>query len=334
MRDRAELARSFPQRGVGAEIGVLRGQYARILWDNANPRRLYLVDRWTLNGPGDWPVGTDWESVLAEAKQRFGAEKVEFVVGDSVDWMRAMPDDSLDWIYLDARHDYESVMAEIHEARRIVKPGGIIAGHDYTTNPVDEQGNPYPCGVVQAVTEAVSLGYGDFMAVTTERIPSWAIRAAKKNPDCQCELAGYCERHSVRKATRLIELCQQRGDYWDAWEAGKGPGQNIPALRKEPKQEPLYNHWGPLHNYAAKHAGKWHPERARRWYRAWVALIPNSQGCNCRKKWIAVDFAFDFTSPKAFFESSVVGHNLVNEQLGKPTVTIEQAYAIWRQFPK
>lgn len=334
MLDRAELAKSFPQRGVGAEIGVLRGEHARSLWDNAKPRRLYLVDRWTLNGPGDWPVGTDWEAVLTEAKQRFDGEKVEFVVSDSVAWMRSMPDDSLDWIYLDAKHDYESVIAEIHEARRIVKPGGIIAGHDYATEPVDDQGNPYPCGVVQAVTEAVALGYGELVAVTDERTPSWAIKAAKKNPDCQCELAGYCERHRVRKATRLIELCQQRGAYWEAWERGDGPGQGEPAMQREPKLEPPYNHWCKLHYYPVVHAEDWDERKAKRFYCGWVIAIPNSRGCQCREKWVKLDIPFVFDSPEAFFACSVEGHNQVNQSIGKPVFSLSEARAIWWGEPK
>jgi len=282
MLNRAELARSFPQLGVGAEIGVLRADNARSLHDNANTRRLYLVDRWTLNEPGDWPVGTDWEAVLTEARQRFHAdEKVEFVVSDSVAWMRSMPADSLDWIYLDAKHDYESVAAEILEASRIVKPGGVIAGHDYTTNPIDDSGNPYPCGVVQAVTEAVEMGFGE-LTVTNERVPSWAIKL-KTNPDCQCELAGYCERHKVRKATRMVELCKHGGEYWEAWESGNGPGQGEPAMQREPKQEPQYNHWAPLHIYAFKHRLDWRPGRARRWYRSWVQSIPHVRGCGCEQ---------------------------------------------------
>jgi hypothetical protein len=326
--DRTELAKLFPQRGVGAEIGVFDGQHAISLHDNAKPRLLYLVDRWTLNSREDWPFGTDWDHVLSEAKSRFkNGERVEFVVSDSVAWMQSMPTASLDWIYLDANHDYESVSAEIHEAMRIVKFGGVIAGHDYTENPIDDNGNPYPCGVVQAVAEVIETGCGE-LTVTCERVPSWAIKL-KANPDCQCELAGYCERHKVRKANRLIELCKQRGAYWEAWEVGKGPGQNSPAMRKEPKQEPPYNHWAPLHNYAAKYCHDWDRMRAKRWYRNWVAAIPNTRGCGCRAKWIEMKIEFDFTSPQAFFESSVLGHNIVNEMLGKPTITIEDARKIW-----
>lgn len=330
--DRAGLARTFPAGGAGAELGVLHGHHARSLYDNARPSLLYLIDRWTLNSQDDWPIGYDWERVLGEAKSQFrNGEDVEFVVSDSVAWMRTMPDDSLDWIYIDADHDYTSVIAEIHEARRIIKPGGIIAGHDYTTDPIDDQGNAYPCGVVQAVAEATALGYGRLMAVTLEQTPSWAIRTAPKdtNPDCHCELAGYCTRHKVKKATRLIELCKQRGEYWEAWEEERGPGQNQPAMRQEPQEGPAYNHWAALHYYPVKRQDNWNETQAKRFYRSWVQAIPNSQGCACRQKWKKLDTPIHFHSPAAFFESANCGHNQVNQSLGKPILSLSEARSIW-----
>lgn len=34
-----------------------------------------------------------------------------------------------------------------------------------------------------------------------------------------------CPRHGIKKYRHWVDLCRQRGDYWDAWEAGRGPGQ-------------------------------------------------------------------------------------------------------------
>jgi len=63
---------------------------------------------------------------------------------DSVDWLRDAPDGLLDWIYLDTTHEYDRTLAELRHAARVVKPGGIIAGHDFS--------RAFP-GVVQAVME-------------------------------------------------------------------------------------------------------------------------------------------------------------------------------------
>lgn len=42
-----------------------------------------------------------------------------------------LPDLSLDFVYIDARHDFESVYNDLLTWTPKVKPGGIIAGHDY-----------------------------------------------------------------------------------------------------------------------------------------------------------------------------------------------------------
>ena len=40
--------------------------------------------------------------------------------------------DSIDYVFLDAAHDYESVRADIAAWWPKIKPGGWFAGHDYT----------------------------------------------------------------------------------------------------------------------------------------------------------------------------------------------------------
>jgi hypothetical protein len=49
---------------------------------------------------------------------------------------------------------------------------------------------------------------------------------------CECPLAGFCERHKVEKSARLHELCGDttRPGYWSAWESGYGPGQRSKGL--------------------------------------------------------------------------------------------------------
>ena len=42
---------------------------------------------------------------------------------------------------------------------------------------------------------------------------------------CECAGPGYCKRHQCVKGTHWHLLCQTRIDYFSAWEAGIGPGQ-------------------------------------------------------------------------------------------------------------
>ena len=59
--------------------------------------------------------------------------------------------------------------------------------------------------------------------------------------DCECDIpgGGYCQRHHCNKSVQLAEWCRTKSSWWEAWEAGRGPGQpgsNLPhkTSRKPP----------------------------------------------------------------------------------------------------
>jgi hypothetical protein len=66
------------------------------------------------------------------------------------------------------------------------------------------------------------------------------------------------------------------------------------------------------------------------WFELWTYLIPSR--CDCRDGFqhILKDLPPDFSSPEAFFVWGVKLHNIVNVKLGKPEITLEEAYSIWR----
>jgi hypothetical protein len=64
----------------------------------------------------------------------------------------------------------------------------------------------------------------------------------------------------------------------------------------------------------------------------WEICIPQ-YGCPCKRfyaEWKAANPP-DFSSPEAFFAWGVALHNAVNAKLGKPEITIDEAYSIWRK---
>jgi len=55
---------------------------------------------------------------------------------DSVSASKLYQDNSLDFVFIDAAHDYESVKADINSWMPKLKLNGILAGHDYYHPPV------------------------------------------------------------------------------------------------------------------------------------------------------------------------------------------------------
>jgi len=113
--------------------------------------------------------------------------------------------------------------------------------------------------------------------------------------------------------------------YRAEWDAGRGPGRAL-DLRGKP---PIVNHWDALHRYAVENCDDWDQQRAKAFYRRWKRSIPNTGGCRCREKWKKLGVVFDFSSPRAFFESAWLGHDTVSELIGKPRFTLEECVSIW-----
>ena len=71
------------------------------------------------------------------------------------------------------------------------------------------------------------------------------LRNKAGSTGCQCEFKDgesqiFCERHQVVKTRSLYELCNQRHDYFQLWEEGRGPFQGpatLPRLEESPNPE-------------------------------------------------------------------------------------------------
>ena len=66
------------------------------------------------------------------------------IKGISWEAAKLYSDNSLDFVFIDAGHEYDSVIKDIKSWYPKVKTGGVIAGHDYTQP---------TCGVKRAVDE-------------------------------------------------------------------------------------------------------------------------------------------------------------------------------------
>ena len=127
---------------TGAEVGVRLGWYAKYILDNTD-MKLYAVDPWETNA--ELAQGADEAYEHCKKITAPYGERCEMVKAYSPSAAESFEDESLDFVYIDALHDYESVLADIKGWFPKVRTGGIIAGHDYRMS-------SWP-GVVTAVEE-------------------------------------------------------------------------------------------------------------------------------------------------------------------------------------
>lgn len=178
---RDEFARVLNSRGLlgtGVEVGVNEGEFSEWILRDWKGRRLISVDPWDagidahgLNqDPGQPTLDRIYERASARLA-RFG-ERSEIRRLTSVEAAAQVPEASLDFVYIDAMHDFESVRVDIDAWYGRVRPGGLLAGHDYWDG--FRSGSMY--GVASAV-EQFCKGKGLIAAVTLRDMPeqSWFV---------------------------------------------------------------------------------------------------------------------------------------------------------------
>eukprot|EP01006_Ploeotia_vitrea_P065833 TRINITY_DN93889_c0_g1_i1.p1 TRINITY_DN93889_c0_g1~~TRINITY_DN93889_c0_g1_i1.p1 ORF type:complete len:346 (-),score=36.62 TRINITY_DN93889_c0_g1_i1:338-1375(-) len=128
---------------TGIEIGVSRGQFAQQMlkrWTNF--KKYYLIDAW--KNQGDTYVDDsnksdrEMQEILTLTRARmnkYGPEKIQFIQKFSNEAVTQFEDNSIDFIYIDARHDYAGVYQDCTLYWPKLKVGGIMAGHDYIDQP-------------------------------------------------------------------------------------------------------------------------------------------------------------------------------------------------------
>lgn len=131
---RERIAQLMAQCGYkkGAEVGVREGMFSEVLCKSIQGLSLLCVDRWDAY-PGHSDLDRLPEPImfLDEAKQRLAPYDVTFIRAASMDAVRDVPDESLDFVYIDANHTFDYVMQDIIEWAKKVRTGGMVAGHDY-----------------------------------------------------------------------------------------------------------------------------------------------------------------------------------------------------------
>lgn len=103
----------------------------------------------TFDGRGTAAQGDTFPQFIRNLDRHGVVNKVRPVRADSVTVLPDLPP-VYDLVFIDGDHSYESVKQDAELASRVLKPGGILAFHDY-----DSESDP---GVTQAVDELLSGG--------------------------------------------------------------------------------------------------------------------------------------------------------------------------------
>ena len=131
---REDLADLFFELGfkIGAEIGVERGSYSEILCKHNPNLKLYCVDSWQqYDEYRDTLNQFSLEGYYEETKKRLAPYNCELIKKYSMDAVKDFENNSLDFVYIDGNHHFDYVAQDIINWAKIVRPGGIVSGHDY-----------------------------------------------------------------------------------------------------------------------------------------------------------------------------------------------------------
>lgn len=179
---RNDLISLLAPGSVGAEIGVLNGDFSAELL-KSNPSRLYLVDAWQHVTSGPYakdPANVEqpgqderYRNVVSrfkdDARVRILRERSAFAAGLLLELYRA----EFDWVYIDADHSYSRVLTDLALWSLLIKPGGIIMGHDYIDN---EKTREMEFGVVEAVGHFCQVMGWRLDLLTQDEWPSYVLR--------------------------------------------------------------------------------------------------------------------------------------------------------------
>ncbi len=122
------------------EVGVHVGKHARQLRMAFPAAHLYLVDPWAhmpdlagyqfMRRRGRFNQAL-WDEIYADIVARFSGPLATIIRAKSLDAAAGFGAEALDVVYLDGDHSTDAVAADILAWLPKIRPGGILAGHDF-----------------------------------------------------------------------------------------------------------------------------------------------------------------------------------------------------------
>jgi len=139
-----EMVETFDDGAHFVEIGTWLGKSASFMAvEIANSQkeiRFDCVDTWAGSSEHLNPYSPYYKPELTDPEWLFNQFKINVkpvlplinpIKTTSLEASKLYADGSLDFVFIDASHEYEHVLADIKAWMPKVKPNGVLAGHDY-----------------------------------------------------------------------------------------------------------------------------------------------------------------------------------------------------------
>jgi hypothetical protein len=167
---RDDLPQFFKEMGykVGAEIGVLRGEFTEKLCQPG--LKIYAIDAWrNYLDYHKHPREEPYEVMYEMTKKRLAPYDCAIVRKLSMEAAEGFKANSLDFVYIDGNHKLRHIIDDIYEWSLRVRSGGAICGHDYELNNRSPHSH-YACHVKYAVDLYAQIW----------SIPNWYLLGRKR----------------------------------------------------------------------------------------------------------------------------------------------------------
>jgi len=130
-----QLVDMIPRDSTMIEIGSYMGESTMMLASSKLFKKIYAIDPHDGKEPFNDYTGYDWEFVKKEfhLNTRY-FDNITLISDFNYNVVDMFDDESIDFIYIDADHEYDSVKRDIELYLPKLKKTGIIGGHDYNEN--------------------------------------------------------------------------------------------------------------------------------------------------------------------------------------------------------
>jgi predicted O-methyltransferase YrrM len=204
--DFAKMLNEMGLKGTSIEIGVGTGMFSLAFLKEWQGKKHYCVDTWYDLQTGETQNQGDarYEQALRDLLMD---TRISVIRKSSVEAAKDFDNEMFDFVYIDAAHDYEYVIADLKAWFHKVKIGGIIAGHDLN----------YP-GVIKAVEEFFGKDYlsTDDAKVNEWQVNSWWVKKKgilKTSISEEMDYLTFCKKVIEDETGELIKTFRRAPEY-------------------------------------------------------------------------------------------------------------------------